>query len=605
MTATKKAAVGALMPIAIDKIRPNPFQPRTSFDLAEIKKLAASLESSGLLQPITVRAVDDGYELLAGERRTRAAESIGWTTIPAIVRAFADEEMAVLGLVENLQRADLAPLEEAEGLKRLADELGWSQARIAEETGIPRSTVGDRLRALELPDAWLALLRKGEIQFSHTPAIHKYRELRERAHTDAIEYLHDWLGLGDPTAGPISVEDFESELRSAYRSELHPLSELPSSYNGLVITVKQWSDDKPRRYAADREKWEPLLEAKRAADAKKARAKSKAGADETSARPQVDYAAQEKKNREKAAKLTATREAQLDALLAKVPASWDAPLWRFVVEQLAEGGGYTTMAVVYALVAPEKTSDYAKMTKAVHAHLAEIDIPALQGLALRILLARETTVSPYNLQQKPKHLMAIAQLLGTSLDELAPTPKVPTQPAGELLSVFTVGRLGKSLVKKSLDEWPNDLLAYQVKSAREQLAKFDDPLHSPLPEGLNHSTRESAFLHGVDRNTVVADLALLTKAAQARDLDVDAPEAVEAPAPKRSRKKAAVAAVDVEVPVHVSDDDVQAIRAATEHDEQAAGSGDEELEDDFNADDAEDDSSVWDTAGDDLEEREA
>jgi hypothetical protein len=227
------------------------------------------------------------------------------------------------------------------------------------------------------------------------------------------------------------------------------------------------------------------------------------------------------------------------------------------------------MAIVYAQVAPEKSSDYAKMAEAVHAHLAEIDVAALQRLALRILLARETKVSPYNLQQKPKQLMAIAQLLGTSLDELAPTPKVPSQPAGELLSPFIARAFPKGLSKKPLDKWPSDVLLDRVRYAREQLAKYDDP--TQITEGLN-GTRESLFFGydkatgaAIARDAVVADLALLTTAATARG-------------------------IEIEVPVRVSDDDVQAVRAAVEHDEAPAGSGNDEEEE-----------LVWDRSDDDLE----
>src|SRR3954467_3857018 len=130
-----------LQVIPTSRIRPNPFQPRRQFDPAELAELEASLKASGLLQPISVRRKGDAFELIAGERRLRAATNLAWTEISAIVRDFDDQTMLVLALVENLQRSDLNAIEEARGYKRLIDDFELTQQQVAEAVGKDRTTV--------------------------------------------------------------------------------------------------------------------------------------------------------------------------------------------------------------------------------------------------------------------------------------------------------------------------------------------------------------------------------------------------------------------------------------------------------------------------------
>ena len=144
------APSGGAIPIA--RIRPNPFQPRREFREEKLAELAASLQSNGLLQPITVRPTGGGvYELVAGERRLRAATKLGWSDIQANVREFDDRQMLTVALVENLQRADLDPIEEAEGYQRLVQEFGATQQQVAEAVGKDRSTVANALDGLTKP----------------------------------------------------------------------------------------------------------------------------------------------------------------------------------------------------------------------------------------------------------------------------------------------------------------------------------------------------------------------------------------------------------------------------------------------------------------------
>ena len=159
--------------IPIAQIRPNPFQPRKEFRPEELADLQASLKSSGLLQPITVRpaGTGKGYELIAGERRLRAATGLEWSDIPAVVKEIDDQTALTLALVENLQRADLNPLEEAEGYKRLVDEFGLTQQEVADVVGKDRSTVANSLRVLGLPAAARRLLQEGQLSLGHARAL--------------------------------------------------------------------------------------------------------------------------------------------------------------------------------------------------------------------------------------------------------------------------------------------------------------------------------------------------------------------------------------------------------------------------------------------------
>ena len=162
---------GELIRIPVSRIRPNPFQPRKSFDPDELADLEASLAASGLLQPIAVRRMGDAFELIAGERRLRAATNIGWTEIPAVIKDLDDRSALVMALVENLQRSDLNPIDEARGYQRLADEFGYTHQQIAESTSKDRVTITNLLRILSLPDPVIKLVADGQITAGHAKAL--------------------------------------------------------------------------------------------------------------------------------------------------------------------------------------------------------------------------------------------------------------------------------------------------------------------------------------------------------------------------------------------------------------------------------------------------
>lgn len=138
--------------ISISNIKANPFQPRKIFDPVQLEDLAKSIKEYGVIQPIIVRRVDNHYELVAGERRLRASQSIGKKTIPAIIRNLSDREIAEMALIENLQREDLNFFEEAEGYHRLIQDFGLTQEEIAKRVGKSQSTIANKLRLLKLPE---------------------------------------------------------------------------------------------------------------------------------------------------------------------------------------------------------------------------------------------------------------------------------------------------------------------------------------------------------------------------------------------------------------------------------------------------------------------
>lgn len=164
---------GALQRLPIAEVRPNPYQPRKEFKPEELADLEASLKVSGLLQPITVRRAPSGggYELVAGERRLRAATRLGWPEIPALIKDIDDRTLGSLALVENLQRVDLNPVEEAEGYQRLMEDFSLTQQQVADVIGKDRSTVANMLRVLHLPASVRRMLRDGQLTLGHARAL--------------------------------------------------------------------------------------------------------------------------------------------------------------------------------------------------------------------------------------------------------------------------------------------------------------------------------------------------------------------------------------------------------------------------------------------------
>lgn len=163
---------GELRQVPVDSIRPNPYQPRAAFDEQAIAELAASLKTAGLLQPIVLRPGAAGtFELIAGERRWRAARQLEWQSIGAVIREVDDRTLLTLALIENLQRNALSPMDEARGYRRLVDDFNATQGEVAQLVGRDRSTVANALRLLRLPEKVQQMVHCGELDMGHARAL--------------------------------------------------------------------------------------------------------------------------------------------------------------------------------------------------------------------------------------------------------------------------------------------------------------------------------------------------------------------------------------------------------------------------------------------------
>ena len=157
--------------VDIDLLRPNRAQPRAGMDDARIEELARSIKSNGVIQPIVVRKADQGYEIIAGERRWRASQRAGLLKVPVVVRDVPDDRLLAVALIENIQREDLNPIEEAQAYRRLADEYHLTQDQIAESVGKDRSSVANFMRLLKLPREVRENLSAGSLSMGHARAL--------------------------------------------------------------------------------------------------------------------------------------------------------------------------------------------------------------------------------------------------------------------------------------------------------------------------------------------------------------------------------------------------------------------------------------------------
>jgi len=157
--------------LPLDELRAGPHQPRQAFDESKLEELASSIRQSGVLQPIIVRSAGVGYEIVAGERRARAARMAGLPDLPAIIRNYSDDEVMVLSLVENVQRHDLNPIDKAQAYRRLTSRLSATQEDVARRLGLDRSSVANMMRLLDLPDEIQDLVRGGSMGMGHARAL--------------------------------------------------------------------------------------------------------------------------------------------------------------------------------------------------------------------------------------------------------------------------------------------------------------------------------------------------------------------------------------------------------------------------------------------------
>lgn len=226
-------AASELQRIPISRIRPNPYQPRREFDPAALAELEASIRANGLLQPITVRRKGDSYELIAGERRLRAVRNLDWKDVHAVVRDFDDQTMLVLALVENLQREDLNPIEEARGYQRLLGEFSLTHQDVADAVGKDRSTITNLLRVLTLPDHVQQLVVSGKLSAGHA------RALAGIEHVDALAIADQVVSRG------MSVRQTEELVRKKRGA---PTPAKAEAANGKRSAIVRQLEDELRHY---------------------------------------------------------------------------------------------------------------------------------------------------------------------------------------------------------------------------------------------------------------------------------------------------------------------------------------------------------------------
>ena len=196
-----QAAQGAATLAPVDRLDPNPFQPRSAIDPERLAELAASIRASGIVQPILVRRRGERYQIIAGERRWRAAQALGLASVPVTLRDVPDEQLLELALVENVQREDLTPLEEAQAFQRMQSELGLTQEEIARRVGRDRTTIANTLRLLRLPRELRELVGQGALDAGHARALL------------ALDAVPDQLALGREAARKgLSVREVERRV---------------------------------------------------------------------------------------------------------------------------------------------------------------------------------------------------------------------------------------------------------------------------------------------------------------------------------------------------------------------------------------------------------
>jgi ParB family chromosome partitioning protein len=243
--------------IPIERIERNPYQPRTVFEVDQLDQLRASIVAHGVLQPVLVTETLEGYRLIAGERRVRAAQLAGLTRIPAIVRQAAGREQLELALVENLQRADLNAVEEAHAYRQLVDEFGLSHDQIAVRVGRARSTVANTIRILELAQATLDAIGTGRISAGHGRALLgldpprqadllaliERRGLSVRQVEELARRLREEPGTAGPARAAVTLDGEMERVEEDLRRSLGTKVRLTRSRKGGRIIIEWYGED--------------------------------------------------------------------------------------------------------------------------------------------------------------------------------------------------------------------------------------------------------------------------------------------------------------------------------------------------------------------------
>lgn len=245
--------------ITISSIDPNPEQPRREFEVHALNELADSIRIHGLIQPILVKPVGERYYIIAGERRLRAAKLAGLTSIRCIVQVCSDQEMAELALIENIQRADLSPIEEGLAYERLIKEYGLNQEQVAQRVGKARSTITNLLRIIQLPKAVLELLRDSSISLGHAKVLLGVKDTslqilaaqkaaKEQLSVRDTENLINRLSERDIKERPTSevnpvMRNMQDQLRTSFQTKVV----VKGDYKRGSIEIKYFSEDELNR----------------------------------------------------------------------------------------------------------------------------------------------------------------------------------------------------------------------------------------------------------------------------------------------------------------------------------------------------------------------
>ncbi len=231
-TMVKQAFSGPEMRLVpVTSLRPNPRQPRGTMDAAALEELAASIKASGVLQPILVRKVGDSLEIVAGERRWRAAQAAGLTDVPVIVRAITDQESGVFALVENLQRSDLNAIEKAKAFKQLLEQLQTSQDELGRKVGLDRSSVSNFIRLLDLAPAVQEHVSRGTLSMGHARALLGIKDpetqvmladdvIRRGLSVRDLEEAMRQAKVGAPEAGAKAASSASADKKAAWLKEI-------------------------------------------------------------------------------------------------------------------------------------------------------------------------------------------------------------------------------------------------------------------------------------------------------------------------------------------------------------------------------------------------
>lgn len=210
----EKNSVGEISYIDINEIKPNSNQPRKTFDEDKLEELAASIEQHGLIQPVILRKIDRGYEIVAGERRWRAARKLGIKEIPCIVRELSNEENMLLAIIENMQREDLNPIEEAEGISQMIETYGLTQEQVSKSVGKSRPYITNSLRLLKLADPVKEYLASGDLSVGHAKALVAVGEEKKQI---LLAYEAVKKGLSVRQLEKIAKENKTTKSRAANR----------------------------------------------------------------------------------------------------------------------------------------------------------------------------------------------------------------------------------------------------------------------------------------------------------------------------------------------------------------------------------------------------